>query len=191
MTTPLIWTDRDISGQAALRAACWQRVLDFTGNPELVQFASNLISLHNIPERDNTNLAVAIQKYTQQNIKFFREQPERFASPIRTILWGLGDCDDKSILIATVLRSFKIPVRLVFVVIEMIDKATHKIKKMGHVWPQAYLQANASSSDRHNFRWVSLESVRPLPFGASPIKRIVAKGNKIISTHIIGDKAYG
>ena len=174
---PLIWTAKDVGSQAALRAACWQRVVDFTGNPQLVQFATNLIHNCNIDARDINKLARCVLEYAQKNIKYFREQPERFASPIRTILWGIGDCDDKSIFIATVLRSFRIPVRLVFITFKVIKDGVERV--VGHVWPQAFLDN----------KWVSLESVRPLAFGASPLARLAKKGIKPLTVNFVGDTA--
>jgi transglutaminase-like putative cysteine protease len=168
---------RDIRSQHALRSALWAFVLKHTGTPALMDWVSKLIQSFNIKERDEYGLAEAIQKYSQEKIKYFRENPERFVAPLTTIKWGIGDCDDKSILIATVLRSFKIPVRLVFIVYSVTSVKTGNRIKKSHVYPQAKLDGN----------WVSLESVRKLPMGIDPYKLLVQKGFKPEIVYV-GDK---
>ena len=178
MTLPkLSWTIEDIPNPQTLRKRLWERVEEFTGNPLLVQFTAGLIKKWNVPERNDKALARAVQYYTQKHIKFFRESPERFASPMRTIAWGIGDCDDKSQVIAAILRSFRIPVRLKFIRFNTRDKNSGKIKPISHVYPQAKLDGE----------WVSLESVHPWAMGVDPEEKARAKGLKT-EVHIIGDK---
>jgi len=104
-----------------------------------------------------------------------RERPERFASPLRTILWGFGDCDDKSILIASILRSFRIPVRLKF--IRFTYKKNGETNKVSHVYPQFKYKGN----------WLALESVHPWLLGDDPEDRAKRKGINP-EVHTIGDK---
>lgn len=166
----------DIYSQDALQKACWNRVEEYTGNPILVDFAAQLISEQNIPERNDLALAEAIQEYSQKHIKFFRERPERFTSPIRTIIWGLGDCDDKTIFIATILRSFRIPVKLGFITYFPFDKKLNKYIKKAHVLPYAKI----------NNEWTALESVHDWPIGKDPIKEFKNKNIKY-NVVFIGD----
>ncbi len=126
-----------------------------------MEWAADFLRAYQVPERDPAALARAIQLYAQQHIKFFRERPERFVSPMRTIQWGFGDCDDKTIVIATVLRSFRIPVRLAFIRFAKQGGGT-----VSHVYPEV----------RINDRWVALESVHPWEMGESPYDKAVAKG---------------
>ena len=101
------WYMEDVpGGPAGQRKRLWKEVVKYTGHPLLVDWAAKLIRKYDVPERDDAALARAVQVYSQDHIKFFREAPERFASPMRTIAWGIGDCDDKSLFIAAVLRSF-------------------------------------------------------------------------------------
>jgi len=143
----------------------WGVVRKFTGHPLLMQWASDFLRDYAVPERDPAALARAVQRFAQEHIRFFRERPERFASPLRTIEWGFGDCDDKSIFIATVLRSFRVPVRLVFVryVKRKLDGTR---KKISHVYPQAYVEG----------KWQTLESVHPWPMGKDPAQEARRKG---------------
>ena len=156
---------RDIRGSAAQRRAVWGVVEENTGDPLLMEWAALFLRAYNVPERDPRALARAIQRYSQQHIKFMRERPERFVKPTRTIKWGFGDCDDKSILIATILRSFRVPVRLAFIRFE-VRKPNGRSKKISHVYPEVFLDG----------RWEALESVHPWELGDSPQQRARAKG---------------
>jgi len=156
---------RDVRGYGAQRQAVWGVVRKFTGHPDLIDWAADFIRAYQIPERDNAAFARALQQYAQEHIQFFRERPERFASPLRTLQWGIGDCDDKSIFIATVLRSFRIPVRLRFIRYrkQLLDGTR---KTISHVYPQAQLDG----------QWVTLESVHPWPMGKDPEQEALRKG---------------
>jgi transglutaminase-like putative cysteine protease len=136
----------------------------------MVDWYAKLIKKYNVPERNDRALAQAILSYAQDHIKFFRERPERFASPIRTVLMGLGDCDDKSIFISTALRTFRIPVRLVFLRFESAESG----KWVSHVYPQAKLDK----------QWVSMESVHKWDLGDDPAMKLRAKGIKYEITYI-------
>lgn len=168
----LTWRVEDIPTPSLQRKKLWGVVKEYTGNPLLLDFASGLIRKYNVPERDDLALAIAAQHYAQHYIKFFREDPERFTSPLRTIVWGFGDCDDKSIFIATILRSFRIPVRLKF-----IRFTVPSGKKVSHVYPQAKI----------NGQWISLESVHKWDIGVDPEDLARAKGI-IPQVYYYGDK---
>lgn len=167
------YTTRDVQGYAAQRRALWNVVKQYTGHPLLLEWAADFLRQYHVPERDPAALARAIQLYAQQHVKFFRERPERFTNPVRTLQWGFGDCDDKSILIATVLRSFRVPVRLTFMryIKPMPDGTTRTIS---HVYPEAKL----------NGVWTALESVHPWPMGKDPAQESLAKGYTPIIEHI-------
>ncbi len=158
------------------RSKLWGVVLENTGNPQLVDFTARLIKKNNVPERNDRALARAVQVYSQKYIKFFRERPERFAGPLRTILWGLGDCDDKSTLIASILRSFRVPVRLKFIKFSIKQK-DGTIKNVSHVYPQF----------KYKGAWLALESVHPWALGDDPEDRARKKGI-IPEVNYIGDK---
>jgi len=167
----LNWYEIDFLTPHSQRKALWGVICLYTGNPLLIDWLARFIDKNDIPERNPMALAKGLQKYAQNNIKYFRESPERFTSPLRTLEWGLGDCDDKSIFLASCLRSFRIPVRLKFLLLHLKngDKA--------HVYPLAKLNNN----------WYPIESVIKLKLGIDPELLINKKG---ISTtaNIIGDK---
>jgi transglutaminase-like putative cysteine protease len=120
-----------------------------------------------------------LQLYSARKIKFFRERPERFQSAIRTVVWGIGDCDDKARFIAASLRTFRIPVRFKFLYITLPDGKT-----VGHVYPQAWL----AYPDPKKQQWVSLESVREYPLGYDPEQTARNKGYNVRIDHL-GDAA--
>lgn len=139
-------------------------------------WAAKLIRQQDIPERDDRALARAVQRYSQQHIRFFRERPERFASPLRTLEWGFGDCDDKTILIATVLRSFRVPVRAKFMRMR-VRGPDGIVKKIAHVWPEVQL----------NGEWLAMESVHPWQLGDSPEDHARRKHAGPILIETVGD----
>ena len=149
-----------------------------TGHPLLVHFLARLIDRYDVPARDSAAFARAIQLYSARRVKFFRERPERFQSAVRTLAWGIGDCDDKARLVAAALRTMRIPVQLAFMHITMPNGQT-----LGHVWPRAWL----SLRPKEPAQWVDLESVREYPVGYSPAKRAKEKGLTIKSLQYIGD----
>lgn len=152
-----------------------------------MHFLAKLIDVARVPERDPVKLARAVQLYSARRIKFFRERPERFQSALRTIVWGIGDCDDKARFIAACLRTFRIPVRLKILHLTMpkvIDPRTKKPMVLGHVYPQAWLQLPGQKS-----QWVSLESVREYPMGYDPEKRAIERGFGVRVTYV-GDEGF-
>lgn len=139
-------------------------------------WAAKLIRQQDIPERDDRALARALQTYSQDHIRFFRERPERFASPLRTLEWGFGDCDDKTIFIATLLRSFRVPVRAKFM--RMRIRGTDGVeKKVAHVWPEVKLDG----------AWEAMESVHPWPLGQDPAAHARSRYAGPIRLEIVGD----
>lgn len=159
----------ELKDNQAQRKGLWEVVEQYTGHPILMEWAAELIRTRNVPERNDRAMARAIQQYAQQHIKFMRERPERFASPMRTLKWGFGDCDDKTILIATFLRSFRIPVRAKFLRFRMRNK-DGSTRKVAHVYPEVQL-------DGH---WEALESVHHWKIGDSPEKRTRAKTQQLV-----------
>ena len=98
---------------------------------------------------------------------------------MRTLEWGIGDCDDKSILIATILRSFRIPVRLKFV------RFRHGGRRISHVYPQAYLPIDRRRPGLRD--WVALESVMSRPMGFDPEDYLRENGIEPESVEYVGD----
>jgi transglutaminase-like putative cysteine protease len=153
----------------------WDFVVEKTGDPLLVEFLARLIDIANVPARDPKRLARAIQLYSARKIKFFRERPERFQSPLRTVAFGIGDCDDKSIFIASSLRTFRIPVRLKFMRYDA-QQENGSMMRVGHVWPEAMIDG----------KWIPLESVREYPWGYDPMMQ-AKKNGILVDTQVVGE----
>lgn len=166
-----VWTTENHSSDASQERRLWEKIVEETGHPLLIHFLSKLIEVGNIPARDPEKLARALQLYSARRIKFFRERPERFQSPLRTLVWGLGDCDDKTIFLASALRSFRIPVRVKFIRIKLSPS-----RVLGHVYPLVLIGG----------KWVPLESVREYPWGYDPEEKAKSKGFEV-SSRVLGD----
>jgi transglutaminase-like putative cysteine protease len=169
------WLEADPATDAEQAQMLWKGVEADTGHPLLMHFLAKLIDKANIPARNPEALARAVQLYSARKIKFFRERPERFQSAMRTIVWGIGDCDDKSRFIAASLRSFRIPVKLKFLRYS-VKLADDTIAKRGHVYPLAFIGG----------KWVPLESVREYKAGYDPEEKAKQLGFDI-TTQLLGD----
>lgn len=145
------YTETNLKTPAQQRSALWAKVQEYTGQPDLIAFAAKIVDECRIPARDTALLAACIQKWVQKHIKYFSEAPDRWQSPMRTLEWKIGDCDDQAILMASILRGFRVPVRAKF--LRWTDPKTRKRK--GHVYTQALL----------NGKWTTLETVRPVKLG--------------------------
>jgi len=140
----------DLRTTGAQKRELWRVVERYTGDPLLVEVTCEVLRKNGVAARDERGLARAVLHFATHAIKYFREYPERWVSPLRTIAWGVGDCDDKAIVIATMLRGFRIPVRLKFLRIQLPSG-----RKVAHVYPQAQIGG----------QWISLESVTEKPLG--------------------------
>lgn len=183
----MTWTERNLRTHEEQRKAAWQWVEKHTGDPLLVQFCARLIKICNVPQRDEVALARCVQKVSQDHVKYFKEQPERWQSPVRTLAWRIGDCDDKAFLIASALRSFRIPVRLKFLRMTLPKgtpvrepggtlKRLEKDRRVSHIYPQALLRGKPTS----------LESVKAYPLGFDPEVLAQRKGIRY-TVELIGD----
>lgn len=119
-----------------------------------------------------------MQQYNQTKLKYLREYPETYATPERTLQWGVGDCDDFTILTCAALRGAKIPCRAVFV--GWAPPGTVGPIKFQHVYPEVWLDPPG--------QWVAAESVKPVPLGwAADVNK--RKEGFRIKRATIGDKA--
>jgi hypothetical protein len=163
-------------------------VRKYTGHPLLVEFCAGLIEDYRVPARNPVAFVKAVQHYATHEVKFFREYPERFQSPLRTIDWGIGDCDDKTILVASCARTFRIPTRL------SILELAHAELDLAHVYPECFL-ANPFGPDTQS-AWVPVDTVREYPWGHNPAKVAYSKAVEIdgvrspllLAQKFIGDK---
>lgn len=142
-----------------------EHILRDVEDARMRELAAHVINTMKVPQRSPRLLARAFQLFSQKQVQFFREYPEFNAAPWITAKWRIGDCDDKSRLIAALLKSFRIPVRLAVVTFEPSNAPG---KMLSHVWPEAFVDG----------KWEALESVREWPMGKSALDAIRAKGLK-------------
>lgn len=147
-------------------------ILKDVEDARLRELGAYIIQKYKVPTRSPRQLSRAFQLFSQNEILFFREFPEVNAAPWVTAKWGIGDCDDKSRLIAALLKSFRIPVRLTYMTFIKPDGQT-----LSHVWPEVLL-ADDDKNPHSPQNWYALESVRPWPLGKSALDAIKAKNLK-------------
>src|SRR5258705_11409494 len=104
---PLRWTILDVKTASQQMHLLWSMVRKATGDPRLRQHLAELMRARGLPARDPRALTEAVQQYNQQKLKYLREYPETYATPERTLQWGVGDCDDFTILTCAALRGVK------------------------------------------------------------------------------------
>lgn len=93
-----------------------------------------------------------IHAYVRDNIRYLRDihGVETLQSPVKTLEFGYGDCDDKATLLATLLAAIGHPSRFV-----AIGKAPGKFS---HVYVETRVGPN----------WLPLETTEPVDVGWSP-----------------------
>lgn len=153
----------------------WRPVLEETGHPDVVAVLAEIVgAMPRDAQRDPAKLARAIQVWVQQNIRYVREYPERYQRPTRTLKWRIGDCDDKSPLVATLARTARIPSRLRFG--GWGDRPGQR-PWFRHVYAQSLLPRG----------WTTLETVRDVPMGFDAVAWKASKGLEV-KTADVGDR---
>ena len=118
--------------------------------PEVRELALSIVS--NVPEKNWVNEAKAILRFAQQKIRYVKDirGVETLHTPIQILRLGQGDCDDKSILIASLMESLGHPTRFM---------AVGKIA--GH-FCHVYVETRIGN------KWVAMEGTENWSLGRSP-----------------------
>lgn len=119
-----------------------------------------------VRERDAVAEAATVLSYVQRRIRYVKDtvEVETLQSPLVTVALGQGDCDDKSILYATLVESIGHKTRFVAVggVPGLFD----------HVLVEVWLESKG---------WVSAETIEQWPLGREPRgivnKMIISNGD--------------
>lgn len=109
-------------------------------------------------QKDYEGEARRLLQFVRDEIRYVRDtnNVELLHDPLTLLDVGAGDCDDKAILLASLLESIGNPTRLVAVAFEP--------EQFSHVWVQAFIHG----------RWIDLEATEPLPYGQSvPTRGVV------------------
>ena len=86
-----------------------------------------------VPSGDSFAAVEAIHAYVRDRIRFVPESGEQILTPGRVMLWGFGDCDDKTGLVAAMAESIRLPWR-----IRMLGRSGPGGVRPFHVWPQVW-----------------------------------------------------
>lgn len=127
-----------------------QAVSAYKTNPQIRELSLSLT--RNLPQKDYAGEVKALFNYVQKRIRYVRDinGVETLQTPPKTLEYGQGDCDDKSMLLATMLESLGHKTR--FKAIGMARGS------LSHVSVEVML----------NGRWVNLETTEPVALGWAP-----------------------
>jgi hypothetical protein len=119
---------------------------------------------HCIDEKDYVSEVKAIFDWVRKNVRYVRDSYDRdtFQHPVRTIQFGGGDCDDYSIVLASMLQAIGYPVRLRVI-------KTHAAQDWNHI----YIQVGIPPGDPQ--KWMDLDGSENRPAGWAPPDSMIHK----------------
>jgi len=123
-------------------------------DPKVHELAAQILRKANVPAYDWEGEARAIYEAVRRNLRFTRDVDgnETLHGAADIIRLGIGDCDDHTVLICSLLKTIGCDCRIVTI-------ATDPGGEFSHVYPEAEV----------NGRWVALDAARRHPaFGKSP-----------------------
>jgi len=115
------------------------------------------------PHKDYICEARSIHEFVKNNVRWTRDiyKTETLQSPLRTLQWGAGDCDDIAILTASLFSSIGFPTR--FVAVAANPEVPHLFS---HVYTQVQIGNVWYSSDASNphapFGWETQKVFRKM-----------------------------
>mgnify|MGYP002780999432 CR=1 FL=1 len=88
-------------------------VTQFRVDPVIRGVAVTLINL--VPEKDTLGEIRTLFEFVRDRVRYTRDvlDVETLSTPVKTLELAAGDCDDKSVLLATLLEAVGIPTRFV------------------------------------------------------------------------------
>lgn len=126
-----------------------QYVNDYKTNIHVREKALELT--RHLLQKDFKGEVRALWDFVKFNIRYVRDinDVETLQSPLKTLEYGAGDCDDKSSLLATLLESIGFKTRF---------RAVGTGKTLCHVLTDVYI----------NGKWIALETTEPVALGWTP-----------------------
>lgn len=117
-------------------------------NPQVIALARHLVS--GLPSKDYSGEARAIFEYVRDRIRYVRDpvDVEALSDPIATLNMGSGDCDDKVVLLCSLLNAIGHETR-------MIAMREDRNGPYCHVYAETKLGT----------RWIPMETTEPWEFG--------------------------
>lgn len=130
-----------------------QLVRDYRTNLDVRGCAVNVIFL--TPAKNDAAEIDALFSYVRDNIRYVRDilDVETIATPDKTILMGYGDCDDKTVLLASLAESVGYPTRFVVAGYNTPGALEH-----------VYLQILNTASGE----WIDCDATESMPMGFAP-----------------------
>ncbi len=122
-------------------------------DPGVRELATQLV--RNLPQGDTTAEVKALHAFVRDRIRYTNDtrNVETIQTPQATLQLGVGDCDDKSTLLASLLESIGRPTRFVAL-------AFGQPPKYSHVLVETMLGTNR--------QWFPLETIKPVEAGWFP-----------------------
>lgn len=125
-------------------------VNEYKFTPTIRELALQLT--RNLPQKDYTAEARVLHDFVQSRIRYVRDiaDTEVLQTPVKTLEYGQGDCDDKSMLLSALLESIGHTTRF--------HAMGFSRGKVSHVMVE----------DLINGEWVPLETTEPVSMGWIP-----------------------
>lgn len=152
--SPTLTTLKNLpDGRAGVRATLGEMrlfVRDYKKSLPVREAAANLTQ--HLAQKNFMGEVKALHRYVRDHIRYLRDihGVETVQSPVKTLEYGYGDCDDKATLLAALLESTGHPSRFV-----AVGKAPNKFS---HVYVETLVGQ----------KWFPLETTEPVPAGWAP-----------------------
>jgi transglutaminase-like putative cysteine protease len=106
----------------------------------------------NLPQKDFAGELDALFSFVKNSVRYVRDinGVETIQTPLKTLEYAQGDCDDKATLLAALLESLGHPTRFYAVGFQK--------NNISHVLLECNLHGE----------WIALETTEPVPFGWTP-----------------------
>lgn len=127
-----------------------QFVEEYKTHPLIRETALSLVQ--RLPQKDFHGEIDKLFQFVQTHIRYVRDihEIETVQSPVKTLEYGQGDCDDKAVLLAALLQSLGHPTRF--------HAVGFRPRHISHV----LLEVNTGD------RWLPLDATEPAPMGWIP-----------------------
>ena len=118
------------------------------GNPAIFELSRALV--RRLAQKDSLGEMRAVHRFVRDDIRYVRDirGMETLQTPDNTLDIGQGDCDDKAILVNSLLDHLGYPTRFIAV--------GFRPGTFSHVYPEAFINGKG---------WIALETTEPWPLG--------------------------
>lgn len=96
-----------IEGVKATLKLMVRLVLAYKTDPSIIRFTRRILLECGVPQKDERGEAQCLQRWVRDNIRYVRDvrEVETLSTPPEILKERSGDCDDKALLLATLLES--------------------------------------------------------------------------------------